>query len=188
MKTILAIPGSLRKASFNRRLVDAAVELTPPGLAIEIYDELGMLPLFDEDLEAATDGGTEPVQRLRRRIAAADGLLIATPEYNQSIPGVLKNAIDWASRGADEVLAGKPVAVIGATPGRWGTRLAQAALRQTLAATEAVLLPRPMLFIADAASKFDRDGRLLDVATRDGLGAVLAAFARWIDGQAASAA
>src|SRR5581483_11429227 len=89
------------------------------------------LPLFDEDLEPATLGGPDAVRQLRAQVAAGDGLLIATPEYNQSLPGVLKNAIDWLSRPwPDEVLAGKPVAVIGASSGRWGARLAQAALRQ----------------------------------------------------------
>ena len=122
------------------------------------------------------------MRRLRREVAAADGLLIATPEYNQSIPGVLKNPLDWLSREAPgEVLAGKPVAVVGATAGRWGTRLAQSVVRQVLAATGARTLSAPQLYAAGAEALFDDEGRLIDGATRRQLAAVLAAFAEWID-------
>lgn len=179
---ILAIPGSLRRASFNRRLLEAAVELAPEGTTVAIYHELATVPPFDEDVEAETGGGPEPVRRLRGLVRAADGLLIATPEYNRSFPGVLKNAVDWLSRAApDEVLSGKPVAVIGATPGSWGTRLAQTALRQVLHATESLVLPTPSLFVREAARRFDASGRLTDEPTREALAALLAAFARWID-------
>jgi len=181
-RSVLAIPGSLRRGSFNRRLLEAAAASAPAGMTVAIYDALARLPPFDEDLERESGGGPEPVHRLRGLVAAADGLLIATPEYNQSFPGVLKNAIDWLSRPApDEVLARKPVAVIGATPGRWGTRLAQAALRQVLHATEAVVLPAPTLFVRDAALLFDASGRLTDEPTREALRELLAAFERWID-------
>jgi len=122
------------------------------------------------------------VHRLRREVAAADGLLIATPEYNQSIPGVLKNTLDWLSRESPvELLAGKPVAVVGATAGRWGTRLAQSVVRQVLAATGARAMSAPQLYAAGAAALFDDEGRLTDAATRRQLAAVLAAFAEWID-------
>lgn len=186
---VLALPGSLRRASYNRALLVAAAALAPAGMTIEIADAPA-LPLFDEDLEQATQGGPEAVRRLRAQVAAADGLLIATPEYNQSLPGVLKNAIDWLSRPwPDEVLAGKPVAVIGASSGRWGTRLAQAALRQVLYATEARVLPAPNLYVREAGRLFDVDGRLLDAATRESLAALLPAFARWITlGRSAAAA
>ncbi|HEX9491843.1 MAG TPA: NADPH-dependent FMN reductase [Thermoanaerobaculia bacterium] len=137
------------------------------------------MPLFDEDLEG--QNGPEAVAHLRQQVLAADGILIATPEYNQSMTGVLKNAIDWLSRPPDEVLAGKPVAVIGATTGGWGTRLAQAAVRQTLYAAEAIVLPKPALYIRDASSLFDSEGRLTDQATRDMLDAVLIAFVGWIN-------
>jgi chromate reductase len=177
---ILAIPGSLRRASFNRRLLEAAAASPPAGSRVEIYDELATLPPFDEDLEVR--GGPEPVRRLRDRVRDAGGLLIATPEYNQSFPGVLKNAIDWLSRPApDEVLAGKPVAVTGATPGRWGTRLAQAALRHVLQATGALVLPAPTLFVRDAAQLFDASGRLTDEPTREALRALLVAFRAWVE-------
>lgn len=181
-KRLLAIPGSLRRGSYNRRLLEAAIECAPPGLSIRIYDGLSRIPLFDEDLEEDAGGGPAEVQRLRALVQAADGLLIATPEYNQSFPGVLKNALDWLSRPApDEVLAGKPVALIGATAGRWGTRLAQAALRQVLHATESRVLPSPSLFAAEAGRLFDGAGRLVDPGTREQLRTLLSALERWID-------
>ena len=121
-------------------------------MIIHVYEGLGALPLFDEDLECETSGGPEAVQNLRQAVAAADGLLISTPEYNHSIPGVLKNALDWLSRPAPEqVLVDKPVAVIGASSGRWGTRLAQNALRQVLLAAESVPLPSPTLLLSHRA-------------------------------------
>jgi chromate reductase len=178
---VIALAGSLRRGSYNRRLLEAAVALSPTGMAIEVYEGLAEIPLFDDDAEAATAGGPEPVRRLRAAIAVADGVLIATPEYNQSFPGVLKNAIDWVSRpGPVEVLAQKPVAVIGATAGRWGTRLAQAGLRQVLAATEARVMPQPALYLADAARAFDAAGRLIDAVASRSLRDVLGAFAVWM--------
>src|ERR687886_1113837 len=107
-------------------MLGAAAGCAPPAMSVELFDSLAAVPLFDEDLEQATAGGPDAVRRLRARVAAADGLLIATPEYNQSMPGVLKNAIDWLSRPPDEMLARKPIAIIGASGGSWGTRLAQA--------------------------------------------------------------
>jgi chromate reductase len=173
--SILGIAGSLRRDSLNRRLVDAAAALAPDDVTIARYDALGAVPMFDEDVEAA--GEPAGVRALRDAVAAADGLLIATPEYNQSFPAVLKNAIDWLSRG-DEVLAGKPVALVGATAGRWGTRLAQAGLRQVLAATESPVMPSPMLFLAGGEALFDAQGRLRgDEHAR--LADLVAAFAAW---------
>jgi chromate reductase len=159
MRTVLAVAGSLRRDSFNRRLLEAAKQNAPSSLNLTLYDGLGGVPLFNEDLEQATHGGPEEVRLLRDAVAAADGLLIATPEYNQSIPGVLKNVIDWLSRPApEEVLVGKPVSIIGASGGRWGTRLAQAALRQVLTATESIVMPQPAVFVREAAQQFDRSG------------------------------
>jgi len=179
---LLAVPGSLRKHSYNRLLLQAAAELGSEDVSIVPYDELGSLPLFDEDLEKATGGGPEPVRRLRDQVASADGVLFATPEYNHSIPGVLKNAIDWLSRPApQEVLVGKPVAVIGASAGSFGTRLAQSALRQVLYATESLVLPGPALYARDAARLFNPAGRLVDGPTRDRLAAILSALVAWID-------
>jgi len=173
--TVLALPGSIRAASTNRLLLEAAAASAPPGMTVSVYRDLSSVPLFSEDLEAALP---PPVGRLRDAVASARGLLISTPEYNQSIPGVLKNAIDWISR-SEEILDGKPVAIIGATVGRWGTRLAQSALRQALQATGALILPGPAMFVADAGRLFDGD-RLIDPTVRDQLEAVLAGFERWI--------
>ena len=173
---ILAIAGSLRRGSFNRLLLRAAAERLP---TIDIFDELASVPLFDEDLESGAP--IESVVALRDRVAAANGLLISTPEYNWSIPGVLKNAIDWLSRPPMEVLARKKIAIIGASGGTWGTRLAQAALRQTLTATESIVMPAPALFVARAENVFDADGHLVDARVAQQLDAVLAAFAQWID-------
>jgi len=180
-RRLLGIAGSLRRRSYNRSLLVAAGELAPAGLVVSAYDDLGAVPPFDEDLEEATGGGPAAVRDLRSAVRAADGLLIATPEYNQSMPGVLKNAIDWLSREPDEVLVGKPVVLVGATTGRWGTRLAQGALRHTLAATEALVMPAPQLYVAGAAALFDVSGRLTDESTRRQLAAVLAAGARWVE-------
>ena len=182
---ILAIPGSIRAGSYNRLLLEAAIQLAPPELPIRLYEEMASIPLFNEDLEHAANGfGPDAIIRFRRQVAEADGLLIATPEYNQSIPGVLKNAIDWLSRpGPEEVLAGKPVAVIGASAGRWGTRLAQAALRQTLYAAESVVLPRVGLYVREAAHLFDANGQLIDLSIKKQLESLLTAFSRWIESE-----
>ncbi|MGH8162496.1 MAG: NAD(P)H-dependent oxidoreductase [Gammaproteobacteria bacterium] len=146
------MPGSLRKRSFNRMLCEAAAEAAPDDVEIGIFDDVTSISPFNEDVEAATGYGPEPVRALRRRVAAADGLLLATPEYNQSVPGVLKNMLDWLSRpGPEEVLAGKPVAVIGASSGPWGTRLAQKGLRHILNATESLVLPGQAMFVRNAA-------------------------------------
>jgi chromate reductase len=154
-------------------------------MTLVLFDRLGSLPLFDEDLERGPDGGPEPVRRLRDDVAAADALLIATPEYNWSIPGVLKNALDWLSRPAPtEVLTGKAVAVIGASAGQWGTRLAQSHLRQVLAATESVVLPAPALFIRKAERVFDGHGKLVDPSAQEALARVLRRFAMWIEATA----
>jgi chromate reductase, NAD(P)H dehydrogenase (quinone) len=174
---VLGIAGSLRRGSFNRQLLHAAVACAPAGFAIHVCDGLAAVPLFDEDIEQEARAAG-PVADLRRMVKAADGLLFSTPEYNQSIPGVLKNMIDWLSR--DDSLAGKPVAVIGATAGRWGTRLAQSTLRHVLYATESRVMPAPTLFLADASHAFDADGRLIDAQTRERVREVLTAFAAWI--------
>ena len=176
MSNVLAIAGSLRRGSFNRLLVAAAAELAPPSMSIQIFDDLSSIPMFDEDLESSVP---HPVRRLRSAIRNADGILISTPEYNQSIPGGLKNAIDWVSR-SEEVLDGKPAAVIGATTGRWGTRLAQAAVRQVLQATGAQVYAGSALYVAGAGGLFDADGRLVDRPTRDALATMLVGFERWI--------
>jgi chromate reductase, NAD(P)H dehydrogenase (quinone) len=174
---VLAVPGSLRRGSYNRRLLATAAERAPETMAVTLFDGLGAIPLFDEDVEAG--GLPAGVRALRDEVAASNGVLIATPEYNRSIPGVLKNAIDWLSR-CDDVLAGKPVAVIGATLGPWGTRLAQHALLPVLHAIGAPVMPGPALFAGNAAQLFDAQGGLVDPRTADSLDAVLVAFERWL--------
>ena len=179
---ILGLAGSLRRASWNRRLLQAAATVAPAGAIIEVYDALAAVPLFDEDLELATPEGPPGVRALRAAIAAADGLVIATPEYNHALPGVLKNALDWLSRESPqgEVLVDRPVAVLGASSGPWGTRLAQASLRQVLHTCGALVMPSPTLFVAHAAERFDDQGGLIDAATRASLQRFMGAFAGWI--------
>jgi len=180
---ILAFAGSLRRDSYNRRLLETAATVLPQQMTMTVYDSIGDIPLFNEDVEAQSSDGPEGVRRLRTAIAAADGVLIATPEYNQSLPGVLKNTIDWLSRSDADghtVLAGKPVAMVGATPGPWGTRLAQAQLRHALTATGALALPAPMLFVRDAARVQDTESGHFDAATQKRLRAVLDALQVWI--------
>lgn len=179
---LLAIPGSLRKQSFNRRMLEAAVPLAPEGVEITVHPGLDDIPLFNEDLEAATDGtGPESVVDLREAVVTHHGLLIASPEYNRSIPGVLKNAVDWLSRQApDNVMDGKPVAILGVTPGAWGTQLAQKELRHVLTAMGAHVLPAPNLFMARANSLFDGD-ELTNEKSAELLQKWLAAFVDWIE-------
>lgn len=177
-RTVLAIPGSLRRDSWNRKLLEAARALVPEYLELPTFGDLGSIPPFDEDLEADEP---ESVRSFRRTVEAANGLLIATPEYNQSIPGVLKNAVDWLSRpNGASCLDHKPVAVIGATPGAWGTRIAQKELRHTLWATGALLMPEPPLYVARVEARFDASGGLVDESTRQALAELLSAFASFI--------
>lgn len=175
---IAGIVASLRRDSFNRQLMQAARQHTPPNLDISLVEGLGEIPVFNEDLEQ--DGGPAAVKRLVDTVGRADAVLISTPEYNQSIPGVTKNLIDWLSRADPAVLEGKPVALMGASGGPWGTRLAQAALRQTLAACGAFVMPQPQLYVRQAGDVFDADGRLADARVASQLEALLAALGQWI--------
>lgn len=183
VRRVLCLAGSLRRDSWNRRLLQAAVVQAPATLQLDVYDALSAVPLFDEDLEQREPAGPAGVQALRAAIAAADGLIIATPEYNHAMPGVLKNALDWLSREspAGEVLSEKPVGVLGASSGPWGTRLAQASLRQVLHACGALVMPAPTLFVANAASRFDADSALTDLATVQSLQSFTLAFERWME-------
>ncbi|QRP62785.1 NAD(P)H-dependent oxidoreductase [Rhodanobacter sp. FDAARGOS 1247] len=182
-RRVLCLAGSLRRQSWNRRLLHAAALQAPASLQLDVHDALAAVPLFDEDLESHDPAGPAGVQALRAAVAAADGLVIATPEYNQAIPGVLKNALDWLSRESPigEVLAGKPVAVLGASSGPWGTRLAQASLRQVLHTCGALVMPAPSLFVARAAERFDAQGWLTDTATLQSLQSFLLAFDAWME-------
>jgi chromate reductase len=173
---ILGIPGSLRRLSWNRGLLVAAQEVAPPGIAIDVTDLLP-IPLYNADVEVAT-GFPPSVVAFRREIVEADALLIAVPEYNYSLPGVLKNAIDWASRPPGQVLQYKPVALMGAG-GKGGTVRSQLMLRQVFVTTETYVLPKPELYVRNAAASFDADGRLIDVEVRDQLPPLLAALVKW---------
>lgn len=174
---ILGIAGSLRRASYNHALLRAAQEMQPEGTALTLFD-LAPLPLYDQDL----DGVVAPpaVQAFRDALWAADALLITTPEYNQSMPGVLKNALDWASRPPHhQPLRGLPVALMGATPSVWGTARAQAQLRQTLVFPNALVLSQPEVLVAGAGDKFGPEGQLTDPTTRTFVQELLIALAAW---------
>jgi chromate reductase, NAD(P)H dehydrogenase (quinone) len=175
---VVAFAGSLRRRSYNRALIDAARELAPEGMTIELI-EIGDLPFYNADLEA--DGDPVSVVTFKASLYDADGILIATPEYNEGIPGVLTTAIDWGSRlPGRSPLAGKPVAMMGASPSQVGTARAQTHLRQLLTHTHARVLPPPELLVARAHERFDQDLRLTDEGTRKVLRDLLERFARWI--------
>lgn len=172
---ILAISGSLREKSFNTALAQAAKKLAPSHLSITVYQRLREIPPYDQDLD--TNEPPEPVADLRSQISASDGLLIVTPEHNHSLPGVLKNAIDWASRPpTSSALRGKPVAIAGASPTNFGSVRAQLALRQVLHATECRVLSAPEVIAFRAASRFDTAGNLIDEETKALLTQMLGAF------------
>ncbi len=178
MLTVAAVAGSLRRGSFNRGLLRAAAEIAPEGMRIVPF-ELDDIPMFNADLEAV--GDPTPVLRFKEAIAGADALLIATPEYNHCVPGVLKNAIDWASRPARRsVLTNRPIAVMGAATGGGGTARAQAHLRDGLAYTGGIVLPQPEVLVPFAATRFDEAGNLHDDATRDAIRELLVALAEWV--------
>jgi chromate reductase, NAD(P)H dehydrogenase (quinone) len=175
---IVAFAGSLRRRSFNRALIAAAGEVAPPGLSIEPV-EIGGLPFYDADLEA--EGDPPAVAEFKGAVAVADGVLIATPEYNDGIPGVLTNALDWGSRlPGRSPLAGKPTMVMGASPSQVGTARAQLHLRQVLGHVQARVLPPPELLVARAHERFDAELRLTDEGTRRLLADLLRRFAVWI--------
>jgi chromate reductase, NAD(P)H dehydrogenase (quinone) len=156
---ILAVSGSLREGSYNTGLLRAALEAAPDGVELELWEGLGELPLYDEELEPDAPGS---VRRLREDWAAADAILFATPEYNGSVPGGLKNAIDWASRPTLEgVLRNKPVAVVGASTGQFGALWAQQDLKRILGVAGARVVGTEIP-VARAHERFDSAGRLLD--------------------------
>lgn len=174
--TFLGICGSLRQGSYNRMALHAAEALAPADVGIESFD-IAPLPPYNEDVRAA--GFPPAVQALRQRIAAADAILFVTPEYNYSVPGVLKNAIDWASRPPDQPFNDKPMAVMGASGGLGGTMRAQYHLRQTMVFLNGHFLNKPEVMIREAASKFDASGKLLDETARDLIRQLLENLASW---------
>lgn len=173
---VLGISGSLRAESYNRALLRAAVDLAPADMTVETAD-ISSIPLYNEDVRVK--GFPPPVETLRRQVAEADAILIATPEYNYSMPGVLKNTIDWVSRPPDQPFAGKPLAIMGATVGNGGTIRAQYHLRQTVVFLDLRPLNKPEVFISRAAEKFDASGKLSDETTREIVRKLLAALAAW---------
>jgi chromate reductase len=176
---VLGFAGSLRKASFNRMLLRSAVELAPPGMTIDTV-ELDMIPLYNGDVEA--QGDPEPVAELKEAIQRADAILVVTPEYNYGVPGVLKNAIDWASRPPGKsVLNGKPAAIMGASPGAFGSVRAQLQLRQAFLFTQTLAVLTPEVLVAKAHEKFDAEGRLTDEPTRKFVRQLLEALAAWTE-------
>jgi len=174
--TILGFAGSLRKKSYNKALLRAAEELLPEDARLEIFD-LDGIPVFNQDLEYQMP---ERVKEFKKKIEGADAILIATPEYNSSVPGVLKNAIDWASRPpANNSFEDKPVAIMGASLGRTGTARAQYHLRQVCVNVNMHPLNRPEVFVTFADTKFDKKGKLRDEDTRDILRQMLENLVSW---------
>ena len=161
---LLGIVGSLRKASINRALLRVVGEVLPDGVGLTTFDRIGELPLFNSDLPAVP----EPVEALKAAIADAHGVIIAVPEYNYSVPGSLKNAIDWASRPpATTPLRGKPIGIIGSSIGMSGSMRAQYHLRQILLYTDSPVLGQPEVLIPKASERFDSELRLNDDPTRE---------------------
>jgi chromate reductase, NAD(P)H dehydrogenase (quinone) len=175
---VLGIAGSLRRRSYNRGLIEAAQEVAPRGMVIQTAD-LAAIPPYNADVQA--EGEPPPVVALKAQISAAAALLIATPEYNHLLPGVLKNAIDWASRPPGAVFRRKPVAIMGASVGVTGTARAQLSLRQVLTSVECYVLPSPQVLIGNAADRFDADGHLTDERAREQIRALLRALVGWVD-------
>jgi chromate reductase len=176
---ILSFAGSLRKGSFNKSLLRAARDLAPKELDIEIFDLAG-IPLFNADLEAEGDPGR--VAEFKTAIRQADGILIASPEYNHGMTVVTKNAIDWASRPArDAPIAGKPAGILGASPGITGTARSQDQLRQSLKSINVYCMALPEFLLFRAHEKFDGEGNLTDDSTRNFLGKYLQSYAGWVE-------
>jgi chromate reductase, NAD(P)H dehydrogenase (quinone) len=177
MLSILALNGSLRAGSYNGHLLRAAIELAPAEMTIAVHPIAG-LPLYDADVQAG--GEPEPVASLRMAIARSRGLLIVSPEYNYSVPGGLKNAIDWVSRPpATSPFQKKPVGIMGASQGVSGTMRMQIHLRSIVQGIGMIAMPKPEVVVTHCRDKFDAEGRLTDTATREHVTAFMAAFLAW---------
>ena len=175
---VLGIAGSLRHASFNRGLIRAARELAPEGVLVEPYDKLEKIPFFNQDVE--DEGDPPPVRDLKEKVREADAVLIATPEYDYAIPGVLTTALDWALR-SPSPLRHKPVGIVGASPGRVGTARGQMVLRQILLHAPAYVMPEPQMLISNARERFDDNGDLIDEQTRERMRRFLVALVEWTE-------
>ena len=182
MTRIVGLSGSLRRHSFNSGLLRAAAEAMPEGAVLEI-GSIAEIPLYDGDVEA--ESIPAPVAALKDKVAAADGLLLVSPEYNNSIPGVFKNAIDWLSRPSSDIariFRGKPVALIGASPGNFGTILSQAAWLPVLRTLGAEHWAEGRLMVSRAGDMFDGEGNLVDDEVREKLAKYLAGFVAHLRG------
>ncbi|MFN3820984.1 MAG: NADPH-dependent FMN reductase [bacterium] len=180
---IVLIAGSLREGSYNRALIKVIGEVLAmkrsPEIIVELAD-IAPIPFYNGDVEAK--GLPEEVVKLRERIRSSHGVIIATPEYNYSVPGVLKNTIDWVSRPPDQPFLRKPVGIVGASTGRFGTVRAQSHLRYILGGLGARVMPTPELMVTSAGEKFDTRGHLSDAATREQLEKFGDAFLIWVEG------
>jgi chromate reductase len=177
-RNVAVVVGSLRKESFNRKMANALIAMAPQSLALNIV-EIRDLPLFNQDLEADP---TPEVAAFKETIAASDAVLFITPEYNRSMPGVLKNAIDIGSRPhGKNSWGGKPGAVVSVSPGKLSAFGANHALRQSLMAVDVPTMPQPEAYVGNAAKLFDDKGMLVDESTREFMQKFLAAFAKWIE-------
>ncbi len=174
--SVLGICGSLRQGSFNRAALNTAIELRPAGMEVTVAD-ISQFPLYNEDVRA--QGFPPPVETLRQQIKAADALLFACPEYNYSMSGVLKNAIDWASRPPDQPFAGKPVAIVSAAAGMAGGARSQMHLRHSCVFLDMHPLNKPEVLIFQAQNKFDAAGKLTDDVARGLIRDLMAALAGW---------
>jgi len=179
---LLAISGSLRAASYNTWLLNAAREVAPEGVVVHLYVGLEDIPPYNDDVRA--NGFPQAVEKLRSEIRAAHALLFATPEYNRSFSGVIKNAIDWASRPPEQPFSDKPAIVMGAGPGVLGTALANYHLRQVLAILGVHVLPGFEFLVGRAAEKFDSAGKLIDAPTKEALAGQLRRLADYARGGA----
>ncbi len=176
---ILGIAGSLRHASFNRGLIRAARELAPEGVLVEPYDKLEKIPFFNQDVE--DEGDPPPVRDLKEKVREAGAVLIATPEYDYAIPGVLTTALDWGLR-SPSPLRHKPGGIVGASPGGAGTARGQMVLRQILLHAPAYVMPEPQMLIPYAREKFDVEtGDLTDEQTRERMRHFLGALVEWTE-------
>jgi chromate reductase len=167
---VLGISGSLRKGSYNSMALRAAQKLAPAGMSIDIAD-ISRIPLYNDDVRAA--GEPPEVVALKAQVRAADAVLLVTPEFNFSIPGVLKNTLDWMSRPPEPPFDGKVVAIMGASPGPVGTARVQYDLRKVLVFMNSFTVNKPEVFINHCAGKFDADGNLTDEATAKFIGDLL---------------